>query len=129
MATTRLPKDFRDFLRLLPAHHVAYLLIGGYAVSCHGCARATADMDIWVGRTRENAARLVAVLREFGFENADAAREALARENQIIRMGVPPMRIEPATTISGVTLEDCYRERVKGPIDGVSVDVINLAGL
>jgi phage replication-related protein YjqB (UPF0714/DUF867 family) len=116
-------------LRLLRAHHVEYLLIGGYAVSYHGYARATADMDIWVARTRENAGRLVAVLQEFGFERAETAREALIRENQIIRMGVPPMRIELATTISGVTFEDCYRERVSGVLDGVMVDIINLARL
>ena len=129
MATTRLPQDFKDFLRLLRAHHVEYLLIGGYAVSYHGYARATADMDIWVARTHENAARLAAVLQEFGFESVDTAREALVRENQIVRMGVPPMRIELATTISGVTFEDCYRERVTGDIDGVTVDIIDLARL
>ena len=31
-----LPKDFKEFLRLLNAHRVEYLLIGGYAVGCHG---------------------------------------------------------------------------------------------
>jgi phage replication-related protein YjqB (UPF0714/DUF867 family) len=129
MATTRLPQDFKDFLRLLRAHHVEYLLIGGYAVSYHGYARATADMDIWVARTRENALRLVAVLQEFGFESLDTAREALVRENQIVRMGIPPMRIELATSISGVTFEDCYRERVGGVLDGESVDIISLAKL
>jgi phage replication-related protein YjqB (UPF0714/DUF867 family) len=129
MATTRLPHDFKDFWRLLRAHRVEYLLIGGYAVSYHGYARATADMDIWVARTPENAARLVTVLSEFGFVSVDTAREALVRENQIIRMGVPPMRIELATTISGVAFEDCYRERVSGVIDGESVDIISLARL
>jgi hypothetical protein len=36
MATTRLPSDFKDFLRLLRAHRVEYLLIGGYAVGYLG---------------------------------------------------------------------------------------------
>jgi hypothetical protein len=35
-------------LRLLDAHRVEYLLIGGYAVNYHGYPRATADMDIWI---------------------------------------------------------------------------------
>ena len=31
-----LPEDFREFLRLLDARAVEYLLIGGYAVGYHG---------------------------------------------------------------------------------------------
>lgn len=129
MATTRLPTDFKDFLRLLRAHRVEYLLIGGYAVGYHGYVRATADMDLWIARTAENAERLVAVLSEFGFPNATSVRSALETENQIIRMGVPPLRIELATTISGVDFDTCYRERMTDEIDGVPVDIINLARL
>jgi len=36
----------KEFLKLLNAHQVEYLLIGGYAVAYHGYPRATADMDI-----------------------------------------------------------------------------------
>jgi hypothetical protein len=61
MATIRLPHDFKNFLRLLDTHDVDYLLVGGYAVGYHGYPRATADMDIWVSRTHENAQKLVAV--------------------------------------------------------------------
>jgi len=46
MATTRLPPDFSQFLRLLNAHRVEYLLIGGYAVGYYGYVRATADIDL-----------------------------------------------------------------------------------
>jgi len=28
----RLPRDFQDFLRLLTAHRIKYVVIGGYAV-------------------------------------------------------------------------------------------------
>jgi len=48
MATIHLPPDFKEFLKLLNAKGVEYLLIGGYAVGYHGYPRATADMDIWV---------------------------------------------------------------------------------
>ena len=48
MDTTRLPPDFKDFLRLLTDHQVEYLLIGGYAVGHFGYVRATAGMDIWI---------------------------------------------------------------------------------
>lgn len=49
MATAnRLDPDFREFLELLSAHNVRYLLVGGYAVAFHGYVRATGDIDIWV---------------------------------------------------------------------------------
>ena len=36
-------------------------------------------------------------------------------------MGVPPFRIEIATTISGVDFERCHRSRIDASIDGVIV--------
>ena len=44
---TKLPEDFKEFLKLLNANDVAYLLVGGYAVGYHGYPRTTADMDIF----------------------------------------------------------------------------------
>jgi hypothetical protein len=92
-------------------------------------ARHTWGMDLWIARTAENADRIVTVLGEFGFPNAASVRSALVTENQIIRMGVPPLRIELATTISGVDFGTCYRERVTDEIDGVPVDIIDLVRL
>jgi hypothetical protein len=62
MASIELPRDFREFLRLLTAHEVEYLLVGGYAVAHHGYPRATQDLDGWVAREATNAERLVVVL-------------------------------------------------------------------
>ena len=59
MATVNLPPDFREFLKLLNAHQVEYLLIGGYAVAYHGYPCATADMDIWIAVHSQNAERIV----------------------------------------------------------------------
>src|SRR5262245_40633925 len=62
------PPDFKEFLRLLNTHGVEYLLIGGYAVGYHGYPRATNDMAIWIAIHPQNAERMVAVLRAFGFD-------------------------------------------------------------
>jgi hypothetical protein len=129
MAMIRLPQDFRDFLRLLGAHEVRYLLVGGYAVGYHGYPRATADMDIWVSRTEENARKLVTVLEEFGFRQAASARQAFTQEEQVIRMGVPPLRIELITSVSGVDFEACYAGRIESVIDEVPVSILNLSDL
>jgi hypothetical protein len=63
----RLPPDFKEFLRLLASHEVEYLLIGGYAVGYYGYPRSTQDLDVWIALSPQNAARMVAALREFGF--------------------------------------------------------------
>lgn len=108
-----LPNDFSEFLRLLNDKGVRYLLIGGYAVAYHGYPRATNDLDIWVAIAPENASRIVQTLEEFGFGSSDLSVELFLKENSIVRMGLPPMRIEILTTISGVTFEECYRGRVE----------------
>jgi predicted nucleotidyltransferase len=129
MATINLPRDFREFLKLLNVHKVGYLLVGGYAVAFHGYPRATADMDIWVAVDPINAERLVAVLKEFGFDVDELSPELFLAENQIIRLGVPPVRIEIHTSISGVNFDKCYAERVMDRWDGVDVPLINLEQL
>ena len=94
MAQITLPGDFKEFLRLLGARGVEYLLVGGYAVGHHGYPRYTADIDVWVPIDMGNAERLTTVLRDFGFDMPEVNPELFLRERMIIRMGVPPMRID-----------------------------------
>lgn len=129
MATVNLLPDFKEFLKLLNAHQVEYLLIGGYAVAYHGYPRATADMAIWIAIHRQNAEKIAAALKEFGFNLPELSPELFLKEGQIIRMGVPPVRIEIATTISGVDFSECYTARVVDVLDEVEVNLISLAHL
>jgi predicted nucleotidyltransferase len=129
MATVRLPPDFKEFLRLLNAHQVEYLLIGGYAVGYHGYPRATADMDIWVAMRPQNAEKVVAALREFGFNVPGLGMDLFLEPGRIIRMGLPPLRIKIATAISAVAFDECYAERVVDDLDGVAVNLIGLKHL
>ncbi|GAI92116.1 unnamed protein product, partial [marine sediment metagenome] len=121
-----LPSDFKEFLKLLNAHQVEYLLIGGYAVGFHGYPRATVDMDIWIAMNPANSQRIVTVLKEFGFDLPELSPELFLKEWQIIRLGVPPVRIELATTLSGVNFNECYAERVEDILDDVKVNLISL---
>ena len=99
----RLPQDFKDFLRLINLYEVEYLLVGGYAVTYHGYPRATGDVDIWVAATPENQSRLAKALIAFGFSPPAVSANFALGENQVIRIGVPPVRIDLLTTASGVT--------------------------
>lgn len=129
MATIHLPPDFKEFLQLLNVHQVDYLLIGGYAVGYHGYPRATADIDVWITAHAANAEKVVAALTEFGFHVPELKPEIFLKEDQIIRMGVPPIRIEIVTTISGVEFDECYQERITDELDGVRVNLISLKHL
>ncbi len=129
MATIQLPQDFKEFLKLLNLHKVKYLLIGGYAVSYHGYPRSTADMDLWIAIEPHNAEKMVTVLEEFGFDVPELNPDLFLNEKKVIRMGLPPLRIEILTTISGVNFDECYSERVTSIIDGVEVNIISLKHL
>jgi len=110
MDTTRIPPDFREFLRLLIAHEVRFLLVGGYAVNAFGYSRNTSDIDIWIATGMENEEFVITAVREFGFPTATAA--LLQEPNAMLRMGVPPLRIKVRKMVSGVEFEDCWPRRV-----------------
>ena len=129
MAANRLPPDFKEFLKLLNSHKVEYLLIGGYAVAYHGYPRPTGDMDIWIAVNPENADRVSRTLVQFGFKAADVPASLFQEKGRIARMGMPPMRLEVVTAISGVEFEVCYARRISAKIDGVPVNLIGLDDL
>lgn len=68
-----LNKNFQEFVRLLDAKGVKYLVIGGYAVGFHGYPRYTGDIDFLMAIDPQNAEKLVEVFNEFGFLCAAAA--------------------------------------------------------
>jgi hypothetical protein len=125
MDMIRLPQDFRDFLRLLNSHKTEYLLIGGFAVGYHGYPRATGDMDIWIANSPDNSEKMLNVLKEFGFDIPELTAALFLKKRQVIRMGMPPIRIEVLTNISGVSFEECYDNRVTDFIDDIRVNIIS----
>jgi hypothetical protein len=114
---------------LFNSNGVEYLLIGGYAVGVYGHIRATNDLDIWVKVSKENAARIDRALRQFGFAAAALTPDLFLTPNNVVRMGVPPIRIEILTSISGVEFESCYAERGTIRIEEMAIPVISLARL
>lgn len=129
MGKIALHPDFRDFLKLLSSHGVEYLIVGGYAVGYHGYPRATGDMDIWIAVHETNAQKTALVLREFGIPAEAVTTELFLERDKIIRMGVPPVRIEVITSASGVDFAGCYSRREVIDIDGMPVNFISLSDL
>ena len=118
--------DFREFVTLLNAHKVRYLLIGGYAVAFHGHPRYTKDLDIWVEVSESNATAILAALADFGFGAVGLELKDFAEPGQTIQLGHPPNRIDLLTIADGVAFEECYAARVEIQVDDLTINLINL---
>jgi aminoglycoside-2''-adenylyltransferase len=122
------PTEFKEFLRLLRAEQVEYLLVGGWAVIYHGYPRPTNDFDIWIAVSEDNASRVARVFRKFGFDVAPPLQVFL-EPDRVLRFGTEPNRIEIMTSASGVVFDDCYRQRLETTLDGEPVNLISLPNL
>ena len=129
MATIRLHPDFREFLKLLNAARVEYLLIGGYAVGYYGYSRTTMDMDVWIAVKPSNAKKMVVVMAQFGFPKGSVNESVFLEKGKILRLGLPPVRLEILTDISGVAFDDCYAKKNRVTVDGVKVNLIGFEDL
>ena len=119
------PKDFKEFLLLLNSKKIEYLIVGGYAVGYHGYPRATGDMDIWIAVNEQNAMKMVEALKEFGFDPPELQKELFLKDQKVIRMGVPPMRLEILTSIDGVNFKTCFNNRVIADFGDFKVNFIS----
>jgi hypothetical protein len=124
-----LTPDFKEFIQLLNAHNVQYLVVGGYAVALHGYPRNTKDIDIWLWLDAANAAKLIEALDEFGFGSLGLTVDDFLVPDQIIQLGYPPARIDLITTLPGVEFATCYQSRLEVPIGEVTVNFIDLENL
>lgn len=124
-----LSRDFKEFVALLNSHGVEYLVVGGYAVAMHGRPRHTGDLDVWVRRSLENAAKLTAVLRDFGFGALGLEEADFLKSEQVVQLGYPPFRIDLLTDIDGVEFGTAWAGRESFSYDGLTLNVIGLSDL
>lgn len=103
-----LNKDFKEFLELLNKHTVDYMVVGGFALAFHGAPRYTGDIDIWIRSSKENADLLISALSEFGFALPDLTSADFCEPDQVVQLGLPPVRIDILTSISGVTWDEAF---------------------
>jgi len=106
--------DFRELLELFNKHKVEYLIIGGYALAFHGAPRFTRDIDLFVRPTKKNAARILAALNDFGFGSLDLSQQDFTTPGVVVQLGVPPVRIDIITTVTGVRWEKADAGKASG---------------
>ncbi|HEC42873.1 MAG TPA: hypothetical protein ENI20_08615 [Bacteroides sp.] len=117
-------KDFKEFLALLNEHEVKFIIVGGYALAYHGAPRFTGDIDVFIKSDKKNAERIINSLEDFGFGSLDITIEDFLHPNNIIQLGVPPVRIDLITSISGVTWEEANASKENGLFGDVTVSFI-----
>lgn len=105
------------------------MIVGGYAVGIHGHPRYTGDLDIWLLPDSTNAIKILKVIKAFGFGSLDIKEADLKKENSIIQLGYPPLRIDLLTSIDGVHFNECYPNRKAIEIDGLLINFIGYADL
>lgn len=114
-------KDFKELLELLNNHNVNYIIVGGYALAYHGAPRYTGDIDIYVKPEKENAYNILKALNKFGFGALDLTVNDFSFSNKVVQLGVPPVRIDIITSITGVDWQTAESNRVKGEYGEVPV--------
>jgi hypothetical protein len=106
--------DFKELLESFNRHRVEYLVVGGYALAFHGVPRVTGDIDLFVRPTSDNAERILRALDEFGFGSLNLSKDDFTTPGMVVQLGVPPVRIDIITRVSGVSWEKADADKVAG---------------
>jgi hypothetical protein len=113
--------DWSEFVELLLANEVEFLIVGALALAHHGLPRMTGDIDFFVGNAPENAEKVLRVVKEFGFESLGLTQADFESPDQVVQLGIRPRRIDILTKIDGVSFEDAWKRRVSGKLDDYQV--------
>lgn len=127
----KLPDDFRDMLTCLCDAGADFVIVGGYAVAHHGHVRATKDLDVFVRPSGENATRVMRAMAAFGAPVAALGVSAadFSTAGKVIQLGLPPLRIDLVTAVSGIDFDTASQSPGTLEIDGRIVRVIDLNAL
>jgi hypothetical protein len=114
-------KDYKELLESFNTRKVEYIIVGGYALAFHGAPRFTGDIDLLVKPDAENARRILAALNDFGFGALNLNESDFTRQGNVVQLGVPPVRIDIVTSLTGVDWDKAQAGKVAGDYGGVSV--------
>ncbi|MEN6338059.1 MAG: nucleotidyltransferase [Phycisphaerales bacterium] len=106
--------DFKELLESFNKHKVEYVIVGGYAVAFHGAPRVTGDIDLFVRPTSDNAKRVLRALDQFGFGSLNLSEDDFTTPGMVVQLGVPPVRIDIITRVSGVPWEKADAGKAAG---------------
>ncbi len=122
-----------EILQALGKANVRYVLVGGLAVSYHGYARYTGDMDLWVEPESENVDRLYSALVDIGYpkEMVDKIRKERDIDNPTpIKLNDDDnrLKIDLMTYIfyTELSWQDCYNGAEVMDLEQLNIPVVNI---
>lgn len=107
-------QDFKELLELFNGHSVEYVIVGAYALAYHGAPRFTGDIDIFVRPSYDNAAKIISALDHFGFGSLNLTIDDFQKPDSVVQLGVPPVRIDLITSLTGLTWEEADKGKQRG---------------
>jgi hypothetical protein len=135
--------NVRQIFTALDGAHVDYVVVGGLAVILHGYLRATADLDLAIGLSPDNARRGMQSLASIGLQPrlpvpiedfADPAKREdwLQHRNMLVFPlwdPVNPLRSVDVFISEPIAFEALLRDAVRKDLDGLSVPVASIEHL
>ncbi len=90
----------------------------------HGAPRYTGDLDLFVRPDLDNAQRILKALQQFGFGSVGLKIQDFTEPDRFVQLGVPPVRVDILTSITGVAWEEAACGWVEGMFGDVPVHYI-----
>ena len=122
-------KDYEELLKLFNKHKIQYCIVGAYAVAFYAVPRYTKDMDLFVKASPENAERILAALKEFGFSSLKLNKRDFSGLGKTIQLGYEPVRVDIVTSIDGCDFDAVWKHKMKGTYGKEKVFFIGLGDL
>ncbi len=125
----KIHQDFRDLLVEFVGEKVEFLVIGGYAVAYYDRPRYTKDIDLWINPAPANVQAACKALSSFGAPPNIVNGLRNAREDEIVWLGSPPLRIDLLQSVGGIRFEEAWPRRSLAQWDDVEVPMIGIDDL
>lgn len=127
--------DFRGILRVLLAHRVEFIVVGGLSATLQGVPLVTFDIDILRRRTPENIARLLDALRKLEAHTYFDPRKLVPNESHLsgpghLLLATKFGRCDVLGSIDeDVSYEDVLDQTVTIVLDEMQIRVLELSRL
>jgi hypothetical protein len=112
-------------LSIFIKNEVKFMVVGAYALGAYVKPRSTGDIDLWVEPSANNAPKVLRSIAEFGAPLQDLTELDLQNTGIVFQIGLPPLRIDIITKISGVTFEEAWKESVRHKVLNMEVPIIS----